>query len=446
MALVVALNYTQRAPANPSPKAGSKQPKPIPELQKPASKLQQIRKSFSRKLGIQNPQSLGNFGKQCPSTATPSSPLEKLPAEILVQILDQIPPSSATAFTFSCKHIYRLLGNKYSSILSDNSGETLAYLQLLDKDLPDQIVCRPCGRLHKMASVEWYANCAYSPHWRSSDYQGDHSRPYHVQNCCGDGFNTIVFQMAMKQHKLGLNCGKFLKIISQDSPPKEGKHCILRNRTDYTIVQGYMIQRVQSAVINIRWMTLIEVPGVNFPADICSHLRLDVSIKSLSINKAPFFENRYLWERSWYKDSPGQKTLERDDLTGSGLHRCKHCYTEVQIDLDYSSDYGLVVVCTRWKNLGSDPHHSDPIWRGHVEDGGCCTALTPRASSQVQPRIKPIPGLDPLAVAFDNEEELLLIRNHRNDARKELEAAAFFEKPKWEKILRELNPRAYCPY
>ncbi|PQE06864.1 hypothetical protein CJF32_00010408 [Rutstroemia sp. NJR-2017a WRK4] len=54
--------------------------------------------------------------------------------------------------------MHRLLGNRYSSILSNNSGEMIAYLQLLDKVLPDPIVCRPCERLHKIANAEWYTN------------------------------------------------------------------------------------------------------------------------------------------------------------------------------------------------------------------------------------------------------------------------------------------------
>jgi hypothetical protein len=413
------------------------------EQRKPPSRTQRLKNWLRTKLGIQKE------SQQELSSSTiveQSAAVLKLPTEVLVRILEYLPASSATAFTFTCKQTYQRLDRTYSSILMEHSGEKFAYLNLLARDLPDQVSCQLCGRLHEIADARWYANYYTGPHSLYDDSQ-QYEHPDDVRRNLGDNFNILVFRMAMKQYKLGLNYDQLLQVISSvRAKPKILSDLVIRKRTDCTIFRGFMIQRVQSAFINMTWKTIKE-SHQSLQFFICSHIILESSKTSLCIftYTEVHYKRKSLWSRRWYKDTTDQKTLKRDELEGSGLRQCPYCWTECRIDLDYSPDYGLVVACTRWKNLGKEPQVSDRIWGEHLKN---VMSITPR-QRECHSRVLKSSSLDsgPLAVAFGNdEEEMLVQRNHRNDILDmQLRFKSSHEAQEYRRMLKLLKPTTYCP-
>ncbi|KUJ13692.1 uncharacterized protein LY89DRAFT_736696 [Mollisia scopiformis] len=105
--------------------------------------------------------------------------LEKLPSELVVQIISYLPPESASMFAISCRPFYYMprkqvleplqYGNGITMVvdhqrmiieISSIKGATPAArihgttLSLLLKDFPFSTVCHLCGKLHSLASPE----------------------------------------------------------------------------------------------------------------------------------------------------------------------------------------------------------------------------------------------------------------------------------------------------
>jgi hypothetical protein len=69
-----------------------------------------------------------------------SSILNRVPLEILVYMMDFLPPESAAAFSLSCMQLKCLLGTQHFLKVASSAKNTLALLGLLALDLPNQVV------------------------------------------------------------------------------------------------------------------------------------------------------------------------------------------------------------------------------------------------------------------------------------------------------------------
>ena len=82
--------------------------------------------------------------------ALSSSILSKIPVDILVYIMDYLPLESAVTFFLSCMYLHYVLGTQHFSRVASSTEDTIALLNLLALDLPNQVVCTACKRLHHM--------------------------------------------------------------------------------------------------------------------------------------------------------------------------------------------------------------------------------------------------------------------------------------------------------
>jgi hypothetical protein len=94
--------------------------------------------------------------------ALSSSILNKVPLELLLYIIDFLLSESAVAFSLSYMHLKCLLGTQHFLKVASSSKDTLALLDLLALDLPNQVVCSPCQRLHNMENLRRYNSATYS--------------------------------------------------------------------------------------------------------------------------------------------------------------------------------------------------------------------------------------------------------------------------------------------
>lgn len=86
----------------------------------------------------------------------PRQSLSSMPTEILLQITDFLPPSSAACLVLCSRHILTALGNQSLSSLraDDQIIERRRFLIALQNDLPDWLLCYPCSLFHPMKAHE----------------------------------------------------------------------------------------------------------------------------------------------------------------------------------------------------------------------------------------------------------------------------------------------------
>jgi hypothetical protein len=135
--------------------------------------------------------------------ALEKSPLSRLPKEVLLCIIDHLPASSAASFSVSCLQIQHRIGNRYIKNLSGSSlrstEDTVEFLNLLKRDLPDQIACSACKKLHKIKHARRYME--RRPHSRLRLHpclfrDCEHRTALYLHG----NFSSVVFKMAMKRY------------------------------------------------------------------------------------------------------------------------------------------------------------------------------------------------------------------------------------------------------
>jgi hypothetical protein len=273
--------------------------------------------------------------------ALSSSILNRVPLEILVSIMDFLPSESAVAFSLSCMHLKCLLGTQHFLKVASSSKDTLALLDLLALDLPNQVVCSPCQRLHNMENLRRYNRATYSagrtcysydslrfPTCVSRDRNSDASM---ITNL----FGTTAFKMAMKRYHQRPKCTELLKIMSSKSAMTmvTGDY-VWQFEEECRVVEGCLMHRLQSVYISRKCLFTTPTSFKHNPPSgmICPHIKLGTSMHHIR----------------------------------SGAGRCQKCRTEYRIDFKYYDGQGLVMFFTRWKDLGNGPESESEVWTQHL--------------------------------------------------------------------------------
>jgi hypothetical protein len=245
-----------------------------------------------------------------------SSVLGRIPLELLIQITEYLPVLSAAAFSISCMQIKRLIGDQYLRNLAGRPADKLAFLDILALDLPDQVVCPSCQRLHTMGNAARYTSIIRQTEPVPACLLED--RRTMVELLIGHNFSTTIFRMAMKHYQQHPECSQFLKLLSYDENTDLRYGFMDQYKVDCRIIQGFMIHRVQRIFLSARRSSYPHFR-------ICDHIYHDRDVFSIS----------------------------------SEVMRCYYCGTEYRIVLKHYPGYEIAVFFTRWKNLGTGPHDED---------------------------------------------------------------------------------------
>jgi len=273
------------------------------------------------------------------------SSLRNLPTEILLQILDFLPPESAASFALCCEPLYSALKSRYLDCLGPTTWRRERLLQLLERDLPNHIVCASCQKLHAMKKAPRYlhSNSDYFHHlkcWKL-DYSALTSLYIHEE------FSSTIFKMTMKRYRNESDFSDLLGLLS------------LKTRTYCR--HGYVEQRTAAAKIIdgrllIREQKRFMIPttqSIPFPWDanfvICPHISF-WSTRDLG----RYFRN--LPATDW-KLWAGRTDRER-------MRQCKYCWSEYRIDFKQFGVRGNAMYVTKWLDLGQGP--SGYRYRSHV--------------------------------------------------------------------------------
>src|ERR1700726_249922 len=90
-------------------------------------------------------------------SALETSPLGRLPFELIVCIARFLPPESVSLFSLCCWPIYSILGTQcLKSLGKDRPLDLYEFLTLLERDLPNYISCYYCKKLHAVTGAHYY--------------------------------------------------------------------------------------------------------------------------------------------------------------------------------------------------------------------------------------------------------------------------------------------------
>ncbi|KAH7411354.1 hypothetical protein BKA64DRAFT_772931 [Cadophora sp. MPI-SDFR-AT-0126] len=300
------------------------------------------------------------------STSLNMSPFRLLPNEIILQIGDFLQPSAGANFALTCLPIYRLFTNSCRFM---NDDDKLEFLELLERDLPNHIVCQSCIKLHSIKKAHKYVQNRWMGNSPLPACRVELKRR-HVQFHLHKDFSLVLFQMAMKLNQQGRDASRILGFLSSES----GKYL-----HDKYLEQYSSLARVVDNRLLLRDQRVCKVPTSNrLPREmtfwICPHFWVYSGDELNSLDS---------WRSQLEKPDPlGPEVCH----SGPGLMRCLFCYTDFRLDFKSFGDSGNVACVTTWKDLGSSrpllnekwqSHLSNPIARDRVEfeRGSICSAF-----------------------------------------------------------------------
>lgn len=275
-----------------------------------------------------------------------------LPTEIILDIVQILPLASAASFAFCSVTAYRILGTRYWEALwtKGQEREKEAFLLLLEREMPNYVLCYQCNILHS-------GNEVYSatPYWSS----GRRPHRYFAASChtndCSAGLSLLIhpyfhfsnFQMAMKRYRLGLNYKYHLSLLNYNYTYQERGRFPHHDTFEAQIVAGSLYLRIQRvgliptsrSVPTSRYFT-----GYNY--NICRHV--------------------HTGDVLWNPDAEPCTLAHRHDLKQcvklSGLKECISCPTEYNMVIHERGNDDAVVIITKWFDLGEGRTPRDFKW------------------------------------------------------------------------------------
>ena len=228
------------------------------------------------------------------------------------------------------------------------------FLILLERELPDHILCYYCKRLHAILDPHWFMP-TYISYFRYSGkrcrnmpclearVQSESSHNIYSQ------FSFPAFQMAMKYYRQGRSYSRMLDFLSVSTCDLPGSYSVLPR-----IVHGSLLLRQQHRVVT--------APNQRLPSSshfyVCPHFRL-----ALDVISDRGWDVR---DRNW-----GGRRLPRhinllDPRYRSELIQCRYCVTEFRLDFQLFDKGNSIIVFTKWQDLGEGKSPLDYKWACHL--------------------------------------------------------------------------------
>jgi hypothetical protein len=324
--------------------------------------------AFKKRTSSSTPRA-GNLADESPSTSvtTKRSPtleiesmtLDNLPAEVLLNVAEFLPLSSAATLALCSRKIQSKMGwahlqeiNKikwkpYTNSCHSADDTALpcppqeqdrqTFLEFLDRDSLDFIYCYYCKKLHKpgLTDSEKDIRPFVDFHKRRACSQV-HSY-YKPHNYLHQDFTFSRAKNVMKHHRAGLDCTSLIKDLSRTVTKLRDTHTQQNSVTCRISLNdsGRLLVRAQ------HWFFIPANPNPVFPAeysiDLCPHLST--------------------WSGTSY---PGllEKLIEctashsTPCSTCSTVHQCSHCATEFQIDSKFFGERKWGMCFSVWHDFG----------------------------------------------------------------------------------------------
>ena len=279
-----------------------------------------------------------------------------LPTELLFQITDYL-DSGDTSSLLLCSHA---LLNKHGAAslksfrISDESNEERQrFLLGLSRDNPSYFLCYTCSHLHPLARIVPPGLGFKSTHLQCLTASSCWEQPTCSRSDASYPTYWFYFhhlQLAMLRHRYGPSYGLALEALSSTAVQiSSSKATTLSSREASVICDAHCL-RVQE-------LTLLphhEDPSTDYTKAlkfICGHIHFLIhsSAQDLVACKTQHFDQ------------------EAGCPTCCSLLRCCRCGIEFQVDIEALGDGRIVLVITKWLNLGHGETPLDLDWQRHLD-------------------------------------------------------------------------------
>jgi len=327
----------------------------------PLKKFIQFLRRFSWKSGNRH-QSSSHKSKICkridsqtPSKERPLNILEMLPPELIIYMAQFLPLSSTVLFTLSCHAASAILGTRYWTSLraKDQHQQHIDFLSQLSKDLPsDYVPCYHCLILH-LCTIRYSDHLPTRPVYQYDVAKCDRAEGLgKVSKYLHKDFRFRTFQMAMKQHLLGLDykiwleclcCELITRRIMQKFPSEF--------KADARIVDGSLLFRSKRIILIPPDLTIRNLDRYSFA--MCPHIKLVTHGAEANLPETAgcTMNHRHA----------SQRCVRKSDTIA-----CTACPTEYNLRLEECGGFGVVAIITRWMDLGEGQTILDPRWWSHL--------------------------------------------------------------------------------
>jgi hypothetical protein len=294
------------------------------------------------------------------SNAQQSSPLAKLPVELLLEILGLLPLESAVAFTLTSQLYYSLFGSEHFGKLAPLCKEKLAFLELLDHDLEDYIFCSYCKVFHKIKHAKRYT--LDQPQTCQQVVLDKEVRKFRLY--ISSNFSRTIFKMAMKHFRYFGNDDRTRQLLRLLSTGRDrtayplDSYSKFREETDFRIKDAslFMSKRITYRGRDRYFRGDMRLFLICPHLESCSHRQVDGICITIDSHQP-----REMWSTIIELDTGHNNKGQRS----SGLHRCQYCPTEYKVEIKYGKGVVFSVTCTIWKDLGKGPDTEE--WKAHCD-------------------------------------------------------------------------------
>lgn len=255
-----------------------------------------------------------------------------------------------------------MLGLKdlYHDPSEPGDSEQLAFLQLLERNLPDHIVCTSCVKLHRprrladLKAIPWYHGSHYGM-WKPKCLEEDHKRGVSRYFYSGLSFDRV--RMALKCERLGLNWREYVDDVAFSEAEREDEiHPQYRQgRNNWFLFQ----HRIFDGEMYIRARQWFLVPredrqGISIAR--FGHVRGRLGASAIYTYWNRFRRAMECRVRHVLNGEPPCYSCQQE------LISCDYCPTEACIDIRLFADR-IVLVVTKWMRIGPGESREDRSWR-----------------------------------------------------------------------------------
>lgn len=276
------------------------------------------------------------------------SRLLTIPPEILLSVIDYLPPEALACLALSNRHLSQMLGARAWQALPITEGEArFAFLSLLSRDLPVTWVCYPCKKLH-------YRHLKRFPiTWRYSGYGCDHEHTLAFLWRSYFSIRLSHVELALKRHRLGMDHGISVNFFTctEVVEPKLPTEVTNLLSVDANIMSNELFVRVQqwTLVPQDKRYKLANKPLIN---SLCWHTNFQTAI-DYQPNHIPRLVQSQLDQ------------LQTGSAQVAVTRSCEYCFMDFEMVAKDFGDRGVAIVLTRWLNLGSGADPRNAKWYSH---------------------------------------------------------------------------------
>ncbi|KAL2443616.1 hypothetical protein ABEF95_007956 [Exophiala dermatitidis] len=312
--------------------------------------------------------------------------VSRLPRRIWKRVVDYLVLVDAASLAFSCKPFLGIVGTNAWHVLNTASDEAhyrkIEFLNRLDQDLPDHLLCFPCAiyhlRIHKGQEILRPTNIA-NPLFNCPNAFNPDKKVSRIRLTVGKTLPFPFVQLILRADKYSLDYGIPIDSMSRRYKDRDSEWT---HQTRYAVVNGHLLMRVISsafaepALPPAGLRKLLYSPNENFTPyfSVCAHWKdgeLMPSVKcALSHLPEPVVGSGIAGAAARVRqrmDRPSPVVTLCPQC--KPMRRCPECPSEYLIEVRMQEDrtdptklFKHAIVVTRWSDLGDGSSPYTPEW------------------------------------------------------------------------------------